>query len=63
MHIGCPFLLVVNTLDRFVDTDGLVSQRNVLHLQATKLANPYSGKQCDEDASCLPIQVHVNALN
>ena len=32
MKIGCAFLLVVDTLDGFVDADGLVSQRDVFHL-------------------------------
>lgn len=63
MKIGCAFFLVVYTLDGFVDADGLVSQRDVLHLQSAKLPDPYSGKQCDEDASRLPIQIHVDTLN
>ena len=46
-----------------VDADGLVSQRDVLHLQATQFTDPYSGKQCNKDASRLSIQIHVDALN
>ena len=45
------------------DANGFVRQRYVLHLQSAEFSDPYTGKQCDEYASGLPVQVHVNALN
>ena len=63
MKIRFSFLLVVDTLDGFVDADGLVRQRNVPHLQAAQLAYPDSGKQCNQNPRCLPVQVHVDTLD
>ena len=48
--------------DRGVD-DSFIRQRDVFHLQAAEFSDPYTGKQCDEYASGLPVQVHVDALN
>ena len=49
----------------FIDTIGLCPKWELVdfYLQTAKLTDPYSGKQCDEDASRLSIQVHVDALN
>ena len=63
MQIGFTFFLVIDTLDGFVDADGFIRQRDVLHLQAAKFTDPHPGKQCNENASGLPVQVHVDALN
>lgn len=63
MKIRFSLLLVVDTLDGFVDADGLVRQRNVPHLQAAQLAYPDSGKQCNQNSRCLPVQVHVDTLD
>lgn len=58
MKIGFSLLLIVDTLDGFVDADGLVRQRNVPHLQAAQLSYPDSGKQRNQNPRCLPVQVH-----
>ena len=58
MKIRFTLLLVVDTLDGFVDADGLVRQRNVPHLQAAQLSYPDSGKQRNQNPRCLPVQVH-----
>lgn len=63
MQIGFTLFLVIDALDSFVDADGFICQRDVLHLQAAKFTDPHPGKQCNEDASGLPVQVHVDALN
>lgn len=63
MKIRFFLLLVIDTLDGFVDADGLVRQRNVPHLQAAQLAYPDSGKQCNQNPRCLPVQVHVDTLD
>lgn len=63
MQIGFTLFLVIDALDSFVDADGFIRQRDVLHLQATKFTDPHPGKQCNENARGLPIQVHVDALN
>ena len=63
MKIRFSFLLVVDTLDGFVDADGLVRQRNVPHLQAAQLTYPDSGKQCNQNSRCLPVLVHVDTLD
>lgn len=55
MKIRFSLFLVVDTLDGFVDADGLVRQRNVPHLQAAQLSYPDSGKQCNQNPCCLPI--------
>ena len=62
MQIGFTFFLVIDALDSFVDADGFIRQRDVLHLQAAKFTDPHPGKQCNENASGLPIQVHVDTL-
>ena len=58
MKIRFSLLLIVDTLDGFVDADGLVRQRNVPHLQAAQLSYPDSGKQRNQNPRCLPVQVH-----
>ena len=63
MQIGLSLFLIIDALDGFVDANGFVRQRYVLHLQSAEFSDPYTGKQCDEYASGLPVQVHVNALN
>ena len=63
MQIGFTLFLVIDALDGFVDADGFIRQRNVLHLQAAKFTDSHPSKQCNENASSLPIQVHVDALN
>lgn len=63
MQIGFTLFLVIDALDGFVDADGFIRQRNVLHLQAAKFTDSHPSKQCNENASSLPIQVHVDTLN
>ena len=63
MQIGFTLFLVIDALDGFVNANGFIRQRYVLHLQSAEFSDPYTGKQCDEYASGLPVQVHVNALN
>ena len=63
MQIGLSLFLIIDALDGFVDANGFVRQRYVLHLQSAEFSDPYTGKQCEEYASGLPVQVHVNALN
>ena len=63
MQIGFTLFLVIDALDGFVDADSFIRQRDVFHLQAAEFSDPYTGKQCDEYASGLPVQVHVDALN
>jgi len=58
MKIRFSLLLIVDTLDGFVDAGGLVRQRNVPHLQAAQLSYPDSGKQRNQNPRCLPVQVH-----
>ena len=55
MKIRFSLLLIVDTLDGFVDADGLVRQRNVPHLQAAQLSCPDSGKQRNQNPRCLPV--------
>ena len=50
MQIGFTLFLVIDALDSFVDADGFICQRDVLHLQAAKFTDPHPGKQCNEDA-------------
>ena len=44
MQIGLTFFLVIDALDCFVDADGFVRQRDVLHLQAAEFTDPHTGK-------------------
>ena len=63
VKIGLALLFVIDALDSLIDADGLIRQRNVLHLQSAEFSNAYSGKECNENASSLPVQVHVDTLN
>ena len=63
MKIGLALLFVIDALDSLIDADGLIRQRNVLHLQSTEFSNAHSGKERNENASSLPVQVHVDTLN
>ena len=63
VKIGLALLFVIDALDSLIDADGLICQRDVLHLQSAEFSNAYSGKECNEDASSLPVQVHVDTLN
>ena len=63
MKIGLSLFLIIDALNGFVDADGFIRQRDVLHLQAAKFTDPHPGKQCNENASGFPIPVHVDALN
>ena len=63
MKIGFALLFVIDALDCLIDAYGLICQRDVLHLQSAEFSYAHSGKERNENASGLPVQVHVDALN
>ena len=64
MQIGLALFLVIDALDGFVRCRWFdPSTRCPSFAKAAKFTDPHPGKQCNENASGLPIQVHVDALN
>ena len=55
VKIGLALLFVIDALDSLIDADCLIRQRDVLHLQSAEFSNAYSGKECNENASSLPV--------
>lgn len=47
VKIGLALLFVIDALDSLIDADGLIRQRDVLHLQSAEFSNAYSGKKCN----------------
>lgn len=49
MQIGLSLFLIIDALDGFVDANGFVRQRYVLHLQSAEFSDPYTGTAAMEN--------------